>query len=275
MGRNRTRRNPEWSWDFLDTIWARLKARTAGHPDLMPIEDAAAVAATDNSGSGPASAKVYGNPRRSRSNPRVKEYGTGYYGVVMPTHNPKWVFKITRDASEARFINAIRNLGMSCSVKGLARVSPVYRAGRTYHKGNKSEVPTFAYWRESADHVDIEAYDAMRRTRRTMTDQAEIRILKALDGVRTAADKVGGHVLAGVAELAYADMLLNPLLAESGADLVKLAQIGIVVTDIHLGNWGVVPRRANRLTLIDPGQVVFASETAEAAAGHYRDIGDL
>lgn len=68
---SRTRRNPQWSWDLLDILLPRIQR--AVPRSLWPIV----------------------------INPRVKEFGGGYFGVAMPTIGGKWTCKITADGSEA------------------------------------------------------------------------------------------------------------------------------------------------------------------------------
>ncbi len=241
--RQRTRRNPEWSFDLLDRIWSRLQARV---PEaLMPIPEEAVVPV--------------------RSNPRVREYGSGHYGVVMPTRDPRWVFKLTTDVSEAHFINAIRNMGMRCSLRGICRYSAVYDVGER-QPSRSSSGRTYAVWRESADIAGEDTISAFDGTpRATMAAQAWRRIAHTLDYLREVYAQGTNRALLE-AKRALQDCKQNGMILETAEDLLHLLGKGIVVTDINLSNWGVVRRRPKVLTLIDPGMVVFLTPKAKAVA---------
>lgn len=203
-----------------------------------------------------------------RVNPRVTEYGSGLYGVAMPTLDPRWTFKITRDRTEAAFVNAVRRLGLRCSLRGIVRCSPVYETEPT--RGRKeASARTFVYWREAASTTGDDAYLRLGQLRHgrlmTMVTQAKKRIEQAMDIF--ADDNVDITPESYDAALAYFEV--NPLLAETGEDLRRLAAYGILVTDTHLGNWGIIPRRPTRLTLIDPGLVRFMTPEARDAIGSY------
>jgi len=240
--RKRTRRNPDWSWNLLDDIWPQLQARVSER--LMPIPEQILVEAR---------------------NPRVREHGEGFFGVVMPTHDPRWVFKLTRDASEAHFVNAIRRMGLRCSLTGIARYSPVYNTGLA-QPSSTSSGQVYALWREAADVAGIGVWEAFANTpRRTMAKHAAGRVRDLIDALRDF------HAERSKKTLQQARIMLqgcaqNGLLADAAEDLLALMNKGIVVTDVHLGNWGVVPRRPKVLTLIDPGMVVYLTGKARTLA---------
>ena len=264
---NKARKNPQWSWDALDEVWAALEDRAPA--DLMPIPEAATVIIRKR----PVSAWA----ASTRRNPQVREYGSGYFGVVMPTSNPEWVFKLTTDQSEAHFINAIRNLGLSCRLNGIARYSPVYNTGIREIRDGESGETIYAVWRESATVAGEDVWVHLNRTsRRTMAQQAERRIASSLDVLRGDAGQGYGYRndkdWIAAAKASLLDWDRNPLLADTADDMLTLMEKGLVVTDINLSNWGLVPRRGSKLTLIDPGMVQFKTNNAKEAA---RDIPHL
>lgn len=246
--RRRTRSNPQWSWDVLDKIWPRLQELV---PDrLMPIEERIEMPKAVN-------------PGRRRRNPQVKEYGSGHYGVVMPTKDPRWVFKLTTDRSEAQFINAVRKLGSICSLNGICRYSTVYDTGLRQAKSSAQRI--YAVWREAADVAGEDVWTWFANSpRKNFARAARNAIYDGLDALRSDGE--------GIEYLAAAEVALRSwnttMLADTADDLLNLMGAGIVVTDVHLGNWGIVPRRPKLLTLIDPGMVRFVTpEAKELASG--------
>jgi hypothetical protein len=230
--RLRTRRNPKWSWDYLDDHWANLKRRIP--PQFMPVEEA-----------DPAKAETVRLVRSSarasaRANPRVAEYGSGHFGVAMPTHNPRWICKITRDESEALLVNALRVLGLGCKLKGLARCSPVYAMDSF----------TYIFWRESATVAgdDVWGYLADRSSRERAVRLTN-KVFNAVDRLRNGWDDPDER------DAAYRSLESAPELEAAGHDLRMLASHGIYPTDIHEGNWGILPRRPGQASLLDPGNV--------------------
>lgn len=231
--RLRTRRNPKWSWDYLDDHWAAIKQRVPAQ--FLPIEEA-----------DPSRAETVRLVRSSaRANPRVAEYGSGHYGVAMPTHNPRWLCKITRDESEALLVNALRILGINCKLKGLARCSPVYALDSF----------TYIFWRESATVAGPAVWEYLAdRSSMERTKRLTNRVFNAVDRLRNFWQDPEER------DAAYRSLETSPELEAAGHDLRLLESYGIYPTDIHEGNWGIVPRRPNQATLLDPGQVEWAPE---------------
>jgi hypothetical protein len=234
MSGHRRRRNPDWSWSLLDAIWDKLKRRLGpNHQDLMPV-------AVDD-------------PLPALTNPVVHEFGTGKWGVAMPTRNPRWACKITRDWSEAQLVNCLRKLRRNCTLRGIVRTSPVYECEQ-----DAGGDPVFVYWRERAALTGDDAWDEFANgTRRTMALQAYNRVIDALYVIRSTDTSTSEY------KAAVANLLKNPFLAETGEDLLELASEGVLVTDLNLNNWGVIPRRSNRMTLIDPGLVRYLTPAAK------------
>ena len=248
------RRNPQWSWSLLDLIWTKLRKR-CGSDDLMPIEVTMEEITRRGADTRRDESAVAPWNRRSvrttvRANPMVREHGSGYHGVVMPTRNPKWVFKITRDVSEAKFWNLLRLLGKQCSIVGIAKCSPVYRVPIRLTGMAPYHSTAYVLWREAADVAGSETWVRLAEGRETMSRQAIVRVQQALDLLR-------GDFEQDAAQ-AYQFYLKNPMLESTGLDLLEiLAATGVIVTDIHLNNWGIVPRRPRKATLLDPGEVHF------------------
>jgi hypothetical protein len=189
----------------------------------------------------------------------------------MPTRNRRWVFKLTLDRSEAGFINAVRRFRMQCSLRGICRYSPVYDTGITMPHSHSSNARVFAVWREAADVAGDDVWvDLAKTPRRTMGRQAEQRIIQGLDRLR--GDDEAGRQFRTVKDwqrgsrAGVAAWRNNPLLIDTADDLMDLMDRGVYVVDVHLGNWGIVPRRPKLLTLIDPGQVQFTTNRAKDAA---------
>lgn len=220
MRRKRTRRNPVWSWDLIDVLWDQILA--VGGPDLMPI----------------------------RINP-VQEYGSGFWGVAMPTVGGRWTLKLTADQSEAYLYSVLHGTGLSTKLQGIARGTAVFDTGlKRAHMG--SGKPLYLYWREAASHMDDEAYAKLKG------EQPPHRVVHARNVIIDTLDVVrsSSRSFAERAEALH-KLVAAKLTRTAGVELEALAQDGILVADVHLGNWGIVPRAPDRLTLIDAGMVVY------------------
>lgn len=215
------RRNPAWSWNFLDGIWEELL--TVGGPKMMPI----------------------------RRNPVVEEYGEGFWGVAMPCVDRSWTLKLTTDASEAFFVAILHGVGLSGSVRGLVRTTNAFDTERFVARQSR-KMPVYLYWREAAEFMDADAWRVLAQSEpKHRIDHARNVIIDALDLTR-------GHgrdpadIRKGISKLTGAK-----LTRAAGAELRALAVDGVLVTDVHLGNWGIVARAPDQLTMVDPGMVRF------------------
>ncbi len=92
-----------------------------------------------------------------------------------------------------------------------------------------------------------------------------MRIVRALDALRDFYESQSKQDLA-VAKRRLIECRQNSMVADAANDLLRFMQKGIVVTDINLGNWGIMPRRPKALTLIDPGHVVYLTAKAKSIA---------
>ncbi len=127
------RPNPPWSNDILTSHWAQLLEAVG--PAWMP--------------------------RHSKARTRItaEEFGTGHYGVVMPTMTPGIVMKLTSDADEARFLTWLT------SHKKFAEdhpgLIPYYRIVQVFGTSRMNR-DVFAVWRAEADKVG-KAFEASAR----------------------------------------------------------------------------------------------------------------
>ncbi len=86
-----------------------------------------------------------------REGRKVKEYGCGHYGCVMPTSEPGLVFKLTTDISEARFVVQAMSLEQP---EGIVEYKGIYALkGESRGVGYGHRRPMFVLWRTEAFHV--------------------------------------------------------------------------------------------------------------------------
>jgi hypothetical protein len=231
--RRAARRNPGkeqrlavWAYNLLDEIWDQIMA--VGGPELMPI----------------------------RVNPVVEEYGSGFFGVALPTASRKWTLKLTVDDGEAALYSALHALGLSPKLEGIARATAVFNTcqRRSFMASSK---PVFLYWRETATIMGMESYVRLGKEQPPhLAVHAKNVIIDTIDAVR-------GTRSTTVRKAALHKLVAAKLTRVAGVELEALAEDGFLVTDVHLGNWGIVPRAPDRLTLMDPGLVRFTTAKAE------------
>ena len=222
---------------------------------------------------------------------RAIEYGHGSYGVVMPTLSAKgWIVKVTSDPSEAHTVVVYHKLPRK--PEGIVRYGPIFKLPRD-HDGR----PMYVLWREEAfdvgkvfgkgDEVPLylmnsifdETIPTCKAACSTDTPKRE------LDEIRRSATQARGHTgyedgqspnwwkkfsgnfasmttkagrgLAVAQELAQ-DLTVFPKFEAIGKAMLELMKQGILVTDVHSGNFGYVKRRGRRIAAItDPGNVAF------------------
>ena len=97
--------------------------------------------------------------RSSRGRFDAEEFGSGHYGVVMPTQVPGIVVKLTTDATEAAFVASALAIGQYDDA-GLVTYKAVFRVPGAEHKGRE----VFVLWREAAEHVGFQALSAYARS---------------------------------------------------------------------------------------------------------------
>ncbi len=118
------RSNPPWSNDILTSQWDQILA--AGGASLMPKHT------------------------KARTKIKAEEFGTGHYGVVMPTVTPSIVMKITSDSDEADFITWVTlHTQFGKDHPGLI---PYYRIAQL-HGSQRLKRDVFVLWRAEAEDV--------------------------------------------------------------------------------------------------------------------------
>lgn len=175
----------------------------------------------------------------------AKEFGCGAYGCVLPTHSPNVVMKITTDRSEARFATLL--LRLPEMPEGVVRYFGAY-ALSAQHEGE----PIYVLWREEAFGVGKVLSFWEKGVLRDYLDAAGKVYFEhgPIADARVAAEvmeEYGGNLRA------------------IGSTLRWFLSIGVLVTDIHSGNIGIVDRFGQSVAVItDPGQVVFMRKSVRA-----------
>ena len=223
--------------------------------------------------------------------------GCGVYGCVMPTSDPRVVFKITSDPDEAGFVAAALS-----EPDQPAGVVAYYAVAELEQRRRRR--PVYAVWREAAHNVGAvllpygptsRAFHALRRFRiatralRAAAKRAADRAAFLSDSLSQARSMVqqyrltygqietdGGLVAAissrrgvarGAAAFAAAEMHAQALsrtegVYDVGEALLEWIGRGILVCDVHPGNLGNVVRRGVRTTVItDPGQSLLLDDS--------------
>jgi hypothetical protein len=252
------RLNPAWTNDLLQRHWDDL-ARVA--PDgAMPLLEA----------------------RYSRKL-RAREFGAGYYGVVLPTTKKGLVLKITSDPSEARFVEAA--LAMGPIAPGIVRYRAVYAVPRVRHRGRA----VYVLWREEATAVGktitpktapraaamFQAYmeyayavqqhlsrrpRARERVYALLAEMIDIARRDDIDAYRRLAKTPDGRAASCLLAAGITLMRMRSkqrIAATIGGSLLHYIEQGLLIEDTHRGNIGKV-RRGGKLVavLTDPGHVV-------------------
>lgn len=267
------RPNPPWSNSLLARYWDRL-ARVAG-PEMMPET----------------------TRTRGPIGIKAREYGTGAYGVALPTRRPGWVLKLTTDASEAQFASAA--LAHEPWPAGVVRYHAAVALPAT-RQGRK----VFALWREEASDLELfwspmeteelrafteltklaltPAYQAIARSDGVATRRAVARaagtfarrvdpaVTSDPDALFDALNDAGreglvtqaGYGLAAAREIARA-WQQHPLAGDIAAAMLVYDSHKIYLADVHYDNLGVVRRgRSEVVAIRDPGRAIFLAPSA-------------
>lgn len=181
---------------------------------------------------------------------KVKEYGCGKYGCVLPTLDPKIVLKVTSDDTEAQFAEHYSPTLVDPVVVDYFAVVPL----PDRHKGR----PVYLLWRESAKHVG--AVDAVVGSH--AGNLIDIQHAAAADVLYLVMDKADRRHIDAAAEV-WLDTLEQ--IADEVPELESLAkgmmaiyrQQGVFIGDVHTGNLGVVTRDGkDQWVITDPGNVI-------------------
>jgi hypothetical protein len=127
------RKNPAWTQTLLKSHWDALAKLV--DTKWMPMAASVKKVPGKNADGG----QLY-------KTTSVMEYGTGHYGTVMPTNDPRVVIKITSDKTEARFVAIV--LTFKEQPLGIVRYHRIVQLPGAYRKR-----PVFAIWRQSAENV--------------------------------------------------------------------------------------------------------------------------
>lgn len=257
------RLNPEWTNTALYRQWDEIVAKVG--PEWMPKLN-----------------------KRTSTRLKAIEYGTGAYGTVMPTSDPRVVVKVTSDDTEAEFVALVLEIGEQ--PEGLVRYEDIYRL-----EGSRDGNPIYILWREDAHRVG-DALNERDREDSTFLDllisfrvlaqtvfwylgesddyRADLRdilrsakkhlrtvdISRYTDPDRTeryARNNSPGKNLAAAVRMAE-KMSHDPVGYAVGDAIDYYLSQGVLLSDIHDGNLGWVTRGDEEVMVItDPGQVVL------------------
>jgi len=184
---------------------------------------------------------------------RMKEYGCGAYGCVIPTLDPDVVLKATTDTTETEFAAKFsKELVVPVVVEYFLVVALAAR-----HEGQRVSL----LWRESAAKVGelgegTARYGrALERAVDKQHDRAKKVLLALRDGVRSM-DALDAFFAAWVKSLDQMGELPELRYVASGMKRIWLEQ-KIFISDVHAGNLGLCRRNGKpEWVITDPGNVV-------------------
>jgi hypothetical protein len=183
--------------------------------------------------------------RRGTMTAKLKEYGCGVYGCVLPTLDPGVVVKVTTDVTEAQFATE------------LAQTLPV-RVTVDYHlamrlAAEREGRPIYALWRESAEDVGKLAHSDLISNQHEAAEAAYIEMHRTGTTTRGAIKKWRQAVIA---------MEADPELQFLARGMLKAYdETGVFFGDVHGGNVGKCVRDGKlEWVIIDPGHVSVVSK---------------
>jgi hypothetical protein len=213
--------NPAWVTGVLARSFEDLEDKV--RPELLPrLSDVSA--------------------RRGALVAKMKEYGCGAYGCVLPTQDPSIVLKITTDPTEAEFAGQIANTLVAPIA---VHYYTVVRLSERYRK-----MPVYLLWRDGADKVGkmparmADKVDDQHRLGQVAFDQVFHKASKAVQRKALARWIASWEAMADgtIAELV-------PL----ARGIVKVyREQKILFGDLHSGNFGVVD---GAWKITDPGHI--------------------
>lgn len=254
-----SRPNPAWSNAAVLSQWRAIEKAVG--PKWMPLKTGA----------------------------KVREYGAGRYGAVLPTHTPGVVLKITTDESEAlaaRWLSKQKR-----PPKGVVRYYRVLELPVTHRART-----VYLLWREEANYVGAVGLWARGKNigarwrledkmleQSTSTAQSLVRRLRsspaqsrafskdATTGFEAAMKRPQGSMIrrflelqrrpagAGVAQTTERVMLgariltHGKILPEVGRAMIEAFRRGVFLSDVHAGNIGVA---RGVVVITDPGNAI-------------------
>lgn len=227
--------------------------------------------------------------------PTDVELGSGHYGAVYETEDPRFVFKITSDPTEGRFIREITKKKLFMS--GMVAYKAIIDLEGTFRKR-----PVYGIWREAAVCVGlsqcpvkptqerakreasvllrafVEVAGAVRaslknsknpkRLLKEAHDQwqwsSELDYLPTNRAVKNVKMLRGSYkVAAGFEYLSRiaSEMASTNLVYSIGESLIRYLDHGILLADVHENNIGVVMRDSYpQWVITDPGHALFLSD---------------
>ena len=259
------RENPAWSNRVLQHVMPAIRKRVK--KAWLPIE---------------------------RASGKYREYGTGRYGVALPTHDPAVVLKLTSDWSES--LIAAWLAAKKRPPVGIVRYMAVYEIdGSMRYQGQNRQL--YGLWRESANFVGGIQYWAASRglkkewlaerpfiedtgetahtlVKKLLRDRDEVRAFfviasKAYDRAMSVEPQnlkrrhralQNRHAAADVLErilIGARVMQKGKVLVNVGNAILQSFRGGLFLSDAHSGNLGVVRRNGKEVVVItDPGRAV-------------------
>lgn len=245
-------------------------------------------------------------PKIKRGRPlRAVEYGTGKYGVVIPSNRPGIVIKITSDNTEARFVEAM--LRLPHQPPGVIQYHALYKLGvrRYVKRGRIKTDPVYIIWRDEAYrigcwrnhkgarklatylHAYMEyAYPAARiiwdsqrdirhsamRLRRSKypkrsVDRQHINERKIKAEIRKHHSSADrlAYCISYAESISYR-LAVDGFGKEIGALLYDMIRHGVLMADVHSNNIGYNRKKGGQLVITDPGNIAFLKKEAETSA---------
>lgn len=195
----------------------------------------------------------------------LTEFGCGAYGCVLPTLDPKVVLKVTTDDTEAEFAAELSDKLPDPICVAYFKV--LYLQGKT--RGPRQGVRTdgegakiYLLWREEASEVG--------KIDEIVGDHAE----RAIHAQHTAAMNAFIAISKGEPHEALFEQWKRACgamgrvkeLGYVSAGLLRAAEAGIFISDVHGGNLGLAMRSGKKEWVItDPGNVVVLSTAPTSA----------
>ena len=184
---------------------------------------------------------------------KMKEYGCGSYGCVLPSLDDNVVIKATTDTTEAEFaVDLSPTLAAPIVVEYFMAV-----ALSAKHNG----VPITLLWRESAENVG-EVEKVLGKRAEDLVDRQHKAAQRAFAAVYEREPVEVVRPLLDEWLDRCRDLRAVPELRELGEGFVKVfEEQGVLFGDVHTGNLGLVDRDGGkRWLIVDPGNVAVITK---------------
>ena len=235
MSRSKLKENPAWVTNILSKHYEELEGEVP--PKWLPK-------LTKTKG-------VRGNNFVAK----LKEYGCGVYGCVLPTLDPEVVLKLTTDDTEAEFA---KDLASKLTKPVTVRYHRIHDLPDKYKGRN-----TYLLWRDSANNVgELSRVVAEEGGDGVLVDDLIHEQHKAAQDVYDAFLKrePARELIAKweVATKKMGDQIPELKLIADGM-ITNLHQDRVFMGDVHAGNIGQV---GDKWLIIDPGNIAVLTEDA-------------